>query len=178
MSERPQLGLIIGSGGLKCAAAIGIMQVLEAESIKVDLVVGCSGGSVFGAAIALGFSSEQMIEIRSQTWTEDVTKKIDYPSILKIILPRYYGFDDHIGVFDDTVMSGNIEVAFGHATTFGDTLIPLYCVATDFHTGEPVVISDGSIARAVRISSGIPILFKPLEWQAADRWGALQSSAD
>ncbi len=43
MAKQPQIELVIGSGGLKCAAAIGIMQVLEAENILVDMVVGCSG---------------------------------------------------------------------------------------------------------------------------------------
>jgi len=164
MSRKPRLAIVIGSGGLKCAAAIGVMQVLEEENIAVDLVVGCSGGSVFGAAIALGFSSEKMAETRSQTWTGDVTKKLDTRSLLKIIFPKLYGFDDEISVFDDAVMAGNIKKAFGATTHFADTKIPLYCVATNFHSGEPVVISEGGVAEAVRISSGIPIIFKPVEW--------------
>jgi len=162
--KRPSLALVIGSGGLKCAASIGIMQVLEKENIGVDLVVGCSGGAVFGAAIAMGFSSEKLIETRAQTWTDDVTKKINYSSILKIISPKIFGFDDEIGIFDDSTMAGNIEKAFGPKTTFADTKIPFYCMTTDFHTGLPVVISEGGIAKAVRISSGIPIIFKPMEW--------------
>jgi len=164
LEGQPRVALVIGSGGLKCAAAIGVMKVLEEENIDVDLVVGCSGGSVFGAAIALGFSSEQMIETCAQTWTEDVTKKIDFSSILKVVSPKLYGFDDFISLFDDSVMVGNIETAFGQTTTFADTRIPLYCVATDFHTGEPVVISEGAVSKAVRISSGIPIVFKPVDW--------------
>jgi len=164
LEGQPRVALVIGSGGLKCAAVIGVMKVLEEENIEVDLVVGCSGGSVFGAAIALGFSSEQMIKTSAQTWTEDVTKKIDFSSILKVVSPKLYGFDDFISLFDDSVMAGNIETAFGKTTTFADTRIPLYCVATDFHTGEPVVISEGTVSKAVRISSGIPIVFKPVDW--------------
>jgi len=162
--ENSRLALVIGSGGLKCAAAIGVMQVLEEEHNSVDMVVGCSGGSVFGAAIALGFSAEKMVETRAQAWTSDVTKKLDFPSLLKFISPRIFGFDDEVAVFDDSVMAGNIARVFGPETTFADTKIPFYCVATDFHSGEPVVISEGGIARAVRISSGIPIIFKPVEW--------------
>jgi len=165
MSKKPRLAIVIGSGGLKCAAAIGVMQVLEEENIAVDLVVGCSGGAVFGAAIALGFSSEKMTETRAQTWTSDVTKKVDILSLLKIIFPKLYGFDDEIGMFDDEVMAGNIAKAFGPQTTFADTKIPFYCVATDFHTGESVVISEGGLAKAIRISSGIPLIFKPAEWK-------------
>jgi len=161
---QPRVAIVIGSGGLKCAAAIGVMQVLEAENIAVDMVVGCSGGSVFGAAIALGFSSEKMAETRAQAWTSDVTSKLDISSLLKIVFPGIYGFDDEVGAFDDSVMAGNIEKAFGTETTFADTQIPFYCVATDFHTGKPVVLAEGDLARAIRISSGVPVIFKPVEW--------------
>ena len=162
--DAPRVGLVIGSGGLKCAAAIGIMQVLEKENIGIDLVVGCSGGAVFGAAIAMGFPSEKLIETHAKAWTDDIIQKINYSSIFKIIFPKIFGFGDDIGIFDDSTMTGNIENAFGSKITFADTKIPFYCMATDFHTGEPVVIAEGGLARAIRISSGIPVVFKPVEW--------------
>jgi NTE family protein len=165
MVKRPRLALVIGSGGLKCAAAVGVMQVLEEENIDVDMVVGCSGGAVFGACIAMGWSSERIVEAHSRTWTEEVTKKLDYLSLLKIGFPSLMGFDDHIGIFDDRVMVENIERGYGPESTFANTKIPFHCVATDFHTGEQVVISEGSLAEAARISSGIPIVFKPVEWK-------------
>jgi len=164
MTKQPRLAIVIGSGGIKCAAVIGVMQVLEQENIDVDMVVGCSGGAVFGAAIALGFSSEKLAETRRQAWTSNVTRKLDLCSLRKIIAPRLGGFDDEIGIFDDGVMEGNIAQAFGAETTFADTKIPFYCVATDFHTGQPVVLSKGGLAKAVRISSGIPVVFKPVKW--------------
>lgn len=161
--NRPRLALAIGSGGLKCAAAIGVMQVLEQENIAVDMVVGCSGGAVFGASIALGSSSEQLAEVFAKTWTSDITKKLDWRSIRKILLPKLGGFDDHIGIFDDGVMTKNLARAVGAETTFADTKIPFRCVATDFNTGEAVVLSEGKLADALRVSSGIPIMFKPVE---------------
>jgi len=160
----PKVALVIGSGGLKCAAVIGLIQVLEHENIGLDMVVGCSGGSVFGAAIALGFNSDQLIKTRAQTWTDDVTKKISLKSISRILFPRVTKNNDLIGIFDDQTMAGNIEKAFGRSTTFSDTLIPFHCIATDFHTGETIVISEGPLAKAVRISSGIPVLFAPVDW--------------
>jgi len=162
-AKRPRLAIVIGSGGLKCAAAIGVMQVLEQENIAVDMVVGCSGGAIFGALIALGFSSEKMAEARKKAWTSDVTKKLDWRSLRKIIFPKLGGFDDHIGIFDDGVIRGNLASVFGAETTFADTKIPFYCVATDFNTGKPVVLLEGNVANALRISSGIPIMFKPVE---------------
>ena len=161
----PLLALVIGSGGIKCSAAIGVMQVLEREGIKLNMVIGCSGGAVYGAAIALGFTADKLIETSKQAWTEDITKNIDISSLLKIALPKIAGFDDEIGVIDDSTMARNIERVFGANTTFKDTQIPFHCLATDFQTGEPVVLSTGKLAKAVRISSGIPILFKPIRWE-------------
>ena len=50
--EKPRIALVIGSGGIKCAAAIGMWRVLQEENISIDSVVGCSGGSMYGALIA------------------------------------------------------------------------------------------------------------------------------
>jgi NTE family protein len=163
--KTPKLALVIGSGGLKCAAAIGVMEVLEQQNIAVDLVVGCSGGAVFGGAIALGFSVEEIAEKQEQGWTSDLTRHMDFGSLRKIVLPRMGGFDDLIGIFKDELMLNNLSKTYGVDTSFQDTRIPFYCVATDFNTGNPVVISEGNLAEAVRISSGIPVLFKPVPWK-------------
>ena len=112
-NEQSKLALVIGSGGIKCSASIGVMQVLESENIEVDMVVGCSGGAVYGAAIAMGFSSDQMIEASAQAWTSDITHRINFSSLLKIIFPKRFGFDDDIGIIDDQIMAGNIETIFG-----------------------------------------------------------------
>ena len=40
---KKRVALVIGSGAIKCAASIGMFQVLEEANIQVDLVVGCSG---------------------------------------------------------------------------------------------------------------------------------------
>lgn len=164
MTDKPRLALVIGSGSLKCAAVIGVMEVFEQEGIDVDLVVGCSGGAIFGATIALGYHSEKIIDTRAKTWTDDITDKIDYSSLLKIAFPRLVGFKDDIAIFDDQIINRNMENAYGAETTFADTKIPFHVVATDFNTGEPVVISEGKVAQAVRISAGIPLVFKPVEW--------------
>jgi len=161
---KPRLAIVIGSGGLKCAAAIGVMQVLEEENIPVDLVVGCSGGSIFGALIALGYSSERMIEAMKKRWTSDVDKKMDIRSVAKIAFPNVFGFDDRIGIVDDKLIIQNLARAFGPDTSFDDMQIPYRCVATDFNNGEAVVISEGNLVNAIRISSGIPVVFKPVEW--------------
>lgn len=167
MSDRksnPRIALVIGSGGLKCAAAIGVMQVLEEENIPLDLVVGCSGGAVFGAAIAMGQTADEIQESQKIGWTTNIAKNLNLSGLMKMIAPGLVKFDDKISVFDDEIMIDNLAKVFGRETIFSDTKIPFRCVATDFNTGEPVIITDGNLVRAIRMSSGIPLVFSPMEW--------------
>jgi len=163
LQTHKKIALVIGSGGLKCAASIGVIKVLNEERIPLDLVVGCSGGSVIGASIALGDPPDEVERKVYGGWGADITRKLDLPSLLSIVgLKR---FKPDIGIFDDTVMLKNLISELGADNTFADTKIPFYCVATDFYTGKPVVISEGSLVQAIRTSSGIPIVFKPMKWQ-------------
>ena len=49
---RPKVALVLGSGGIKAAASIGLWKVLQRERIEVDMLVGCSGGSLFAGLFA------------------------------------------------------------------------------------------------------------------------------
>ncbi|HEY5729213.1 MAG TPA: patatin-like phospholipase family protein, partial [Anaerolineales bacterium] len=57
-----RISLVIGSGGIKCAAAIGLWRVLKSENIEVENVVGCSGGSMYAALIANHVDEKSMEE--------------------------------------------------------------------------------------------------------------------
>ena len=83
-----RIGLVIGSGGVKCAATLGLLSVLNEAGIEVDLTVGCSGGSLYTAAIALGYyvhtalASSALVHLgneeQCQRWLpDDVRVKLD-----------------------------------------------------------------------------------------------------
>ncbi len=105
-----------------------------------------------------------MIEILAQTWTRESTQSINFHSLMKLALPRLFGFDDEIGLLNDQGLTAGLWRIYGAEATFKSTKIPFHCAATDFHTGEQVILSEGNLARAIRASAGIPILFKPVEW--------------
>ena len=60
MMRNKKIGLVLGSGGARGLAHIGVLKVLEENNIKVDLVVGASMGAVVGACYALGMSPENI----------------------------------------------------------------------------------------------------------------------
>lgn len=156
---RPRVALVVGSGGVKCAAAVGMWKVLQREGIRPDMVVGCSGGSIYMAGMALGRNAEEAESYSQDMWT-GLFKRIHFPSLLRSLLPRRFGFSERIGLVDDAAVGANLAKLFG-GKTFADTRIPLHIAATDLHSGEKVALSAGSIVDAVRASIAMPLLLRP-----------------
>ena len=155
-----RIALVIGAGSVKCAAALGLQKVLDREGIGVDLVVGCSGGSIYAAFIALGIDVQAAEEMTRRLWTSELTKRRHYPSLLRAMLPQIFPFRESFGLVDDRLILDRLQTAFGERT-FQDARIPLYLTATDFHNGEQMVFSSGKLVDAIRASIAIPYVFRP-----------------
>lgn len=161
-----RVALVIGSGSVKCAASLGLQKVLKREGIEIDMVVGCSGGSLYAAAIALGHEVEAAEALTKRLWTRELTRKRDLRSLLAAFLPQIFPFSERFGLIDDRLVMERLRAAFGEST-FQDARIPLYLTATDFNNGEQVVFSEGRLVDAVRASIAIPYVFRP--WRVGDR---------
>lgn len=157
---RSRIALVIGSGGVKCAAALGLQQALRDEGIDIDLVVGCSAGSIYASAAALGWTVGETIDLTMRLWTRETTSRPRRIALLRAAFPRLFGFSTDFSFRDDRLLNERLQTAFG-ARTFGDTQIPLYITATHFHTGLQVVLSEGLLWEAMRASVAIPFVFAP-----------------
>lgn len=157
--RRPKLALVVGSGGMKCVAAIGMWKVLQREGIQPDLVVGCSGGSLYTASMALGMDALEAERVSPRMW-DGLFKRFHFRSLLRGLLPHRLGGSERIGLIDDRAVAANMRELYGDAT-FADARIPLHIAATDLHTGERVDISSGRVADAVRASIAMPLLLRP-----------------
>ncbi len=155
-----KIALVIGSGGIKCAAAIGLVKVLQEEYLPIDLIVGCSGGSMYASLIAAAVSAEDMQARTLYLWTNEVMK--DYTSNLKATQDGSVRFNERSGLVDDSVMNERLRTTFD-GLTFENLAIPLKLVATDLQTGEKVLLDKGPLMDAVRASLAIPIIFPPWE---------------
>ena len=159
---RKRVALVIGSGGVKCAAALGLWRVLQREGIGLDLLVGCSGGSIFAAAMALGKDIDECELLTRELWTADVMLRPDRRTLLAAVFPKLFAFDGRFGMVHDAPMMEAMRPTFG-GRTFADTTIPLHIATTDFMTGERVVLDDGPLLDAVRASVALPFVWKPWE---------------
>jgi len=166
VSRRSKLALVIGSGSVMCAAALGVQRVLRREGVELDLVVGCSGGALYAAAAALGWSVEHTVEATLRLWNREATGKKNRRALLQALMPRLFGFDAEFGMRDDRPILARLEEAYGEAT-FADAEIPLFITATDFSDGEQVVLSEGYIRDAIRASISIPFVLPP--YRVGDR---------
>jgi NTE family protein len=93
-------------------------------------------------------------------WTRDTTSRPRRMALLRAAFPRLFGFSSDFSLRDDSLLNSRLQAAFG-ARTFGDTRIPLYITATDFHDGSQVVLSEGLLWEAMRASIAIPFVFAP-----------------
>jgi NTE family protein len=158
--SRKKVALVIGSGAIKCAASIGMFQVLEEEGIGVDLVVGCSGGAIYGVGIASGKTTDEIKEISDATWTKDLMQ--DYLVNLKASKDGSLKFNERSGLVDDNYLNEKLRSISG-GKSFADLQTPLIVVATDMMSGEPVELSEGDVFSSVRASLAIPMIFPPWE---------------
>ena len=160
--QGPAVSLVIGSGSVKCAAAIGVVRALASAGIGIDRVVGCSGGALFAAGIAFGFDAAKMTDITLRTWTRKVTSKRNNMGLLRLLAPRLFGFrSDNFGLRDDAPMVAAFRDVFGDRR-IEDAPIPLHITATDFANGELVDLTRGDLVQAIRASVSLPLAFAPV----------------
>jgi len=146
---RPKIGLALGSGGPKGLSHIGIIKVLEENNITIDFIAGASIGSVIGGFYASTKNIKKIEKIAlSNNWRQTLPLFFD-PS-----LRQGFVSGRKIKIFIENII-GKIH--------FKDLKIPFSVVATDIKTGETVIINEGEVALAIRASSSIPLIFKPLK---------------
>ena len=158
----PQVTLVIGSGSVKCAAAIGVVKALYEAGIGIDRVVGCSAGAIFAALVALRYDAPTAREMTVRLWTKELTSQPDRLGLLRAVAPRLFGFRaDNFGLRRDTLLRQRLGAVFGEQR-IEDTPLPLHITATDFANGELVDLTRGRIVDGIRASLALPLAFAPV----------------
>ncbi len=181
-ARRPRVALVLSGGGARGLAHIGVLKVLQALRVPVDLVVGTSMGAVVGGAYAAGRSPEEL---------EVLMRGADWGSILADRPPRdELSFrrreDDRLlpsrvefglstqGVRLPSAAAGNSGLEFTlqrlppaaeHDTPVSQLPMPFRAVATDLLNGQMVVLSEAPLGQAIRASMAVPGLFTPVRLQ-------------
>lgn len=178
--KRPRIGLVLGGGGARGGAHVGVLKVLEELRIPVDYIAGTSMGSIVGGLYASGLSAQEIErELRAMDWA-DVFQ--DYPSRAErsfrrksddytYVFKAKPGFSDgRVKIPPAYIRGQKLDLVLNRLTLpvvevkdFDRLPIPYRAVATDVETGKPVVLGKGSLSMSIRASMAVPAAFDPVE---------------
>lgn len=177
--SRPKIGLVLGGGGARGAAHVGILKVLKELRIPVDYIAGTSMGAIVGGLYASGLSPEEIEEVlNSIDWRDlfsDRPSEKDLPFRQKgdrrKLFDFEWGFKKGRLVFPRGIIAGqklgfllkSMTFQVSDVRDFELLPIPFRAIATDIETGELVVLEEGNLAEAMRASMSIPGIFTPVE---------------
>lgn len=179
--HRPRIGLVLSGGGARGFAHVGILKALEAARVPVDVIAGTSMGAIIGGLYASGMDPAALErEILAVDWgrlfddrppRQDLTQRRKEEDFTYSPAVRL-GFKDGQFQFPKgAVSSRSLELLLRrytlhtrHLPDFDALPTPFRAVATDMETGEPVLLSSGDLAAALRASMSVPGVFSPLEW--------------
>ncbi|WP_234263444.1 MULTISPECIES: patatin-like phospholipase family protein [Hydrogenophaga] len=143
----PRLGLALGGGAARGFAHVGVIQVLEAQGIHPDLIVGTSAGSLVAALYATGRSAAEL---------EKLALSMDEAALTDWSMP----------LVSRGMLRGEALARFVRQAVDGRVIeqmaLPLGILATDLQTGQGVLFRRGDTAQAVRASSAVPGVFAPV----------------
>jgi len=177
--DRPSVGLVLSGGGAKGIAHIGILKMLDSLQIPVDYIAGTSMGGIIGALYAIGYSGSEIEAMAmGQNWQglfSDLPPRKLLSYLEKEDDSRFQinlGIDGFTPVAPSGFIQGQkISLLLSSFTrtaeyikNFDDFYIPYRCVASDLVSGKEVVLSSGSISKAMRATMSIPTIFAPVEW--------------
>ncbi|MBR4298771.1 MAG: patatin-like phospholipase family protein [Bacteroidales bacterium] len=189
LRTRPKVGLVLSGGGAKGAAHIGVLKYIEEAGIPIDYIAGTSMGSIVGGMYALGYSSDEILDIISDVdWDRLISNQVErrkisygrkYESLTQMVtIPFSVGTDKaelQSRSFKNSLPTGivsgdnlinlfnSLSVGYSDPVDFDELPIPFLCIATNVINGEADVLDKGVFSKSLRASMAIPILFDPVK---------------
>jgi len=178
--ERSKIGVVLGGGGARGAAHVGVLKILEDLRIPVDYIVGTSMGSIVAGLSATGMSAEEieqtMVDMDWNAVFDDDPPRADR-SFRRKRDDDLYTIDASLGVHEGEIRAplavirgqkfdlelNRLTLPVQTVKDFDELTIPFRAVATDLETGTEVILDSGSVAKSVRASMAVPAAFDPVE---------------
>jgi predicted acylesterase/phospholipase RssA len=141
------VGLVLGGGGARGFAHIGVIRAMHEAGIPIDLVGGTSIGACIGAQYAMGLDWPAMLELNRKGFI-DLNPMADYT------LPI-------VALLNAAKFEKMFSMMFGE-TRLEDLWLSYYCISTNLTRGETVVHERGSVRKYVRASMSVPGMAPPV----------------
>jgi NTE family protein len=177
---RARVGLVLGGGGARGIAHVGVLKMLQELHVPVDCIAGTSMGSIIGGLYAAGMTPEEMTEtVQRIDWPQAFTDgppRADLPFRTKqeqrvLLTNNGVGIKDGQVQLPQGLLQGQnlllllqeLSLPAAKIRDFDQLRVPYRAVATDLATGAPVVLKSGDLAMAMRASMSIPSALVPVE---------------
>jgi NTE family protein len=146
------IGLALGGGAAFGLAHIGVLKVLDEAHVPVDLVAGCSQGSIIAVGYALGLPPSELVDIANELGVMRNALTVSDPTFLT-----------KPGILAGGKFLSMLRPYLKGKDRFEQLLLPCRTVATDVETGERVAIGSGRLETAYRASSSVPMVMTPIK---------------
>jgi NTE family protein len=166
-NRRRKIALVLGGGGTRGAAHVGVLKVLEKEKVPFDIIVGTSMGSIVGGFYCAGLSLPEIEKMfldtslmRSYMTVPINVRLVTMPIFL---LPRlvYHPYD---GLFYGLRFRRYLKKKLpDHEVMIENLKRPFAAVAVDLTEGFAHTIVSGRLSKAMAASSAVPGLRKPVQ---------------
>lgn len=150
---QPRVALVLGGGGSRGIAHVGVLEVLQNAGIPIDLIVGTSMGAIVGALFAAG-----------------ITPAVIGENLTRIGSVNLFSLNLFSAKARQQRIRDELRRGLG-MKTFADLNIPLVVTAVDMVSGEEIILDQGELIPALLASSAVPAVFPPVkigEMQLAD----------
>ncbi len=145
-----RISLVLGSGGARGYAHIGVIRELEARGYQIDAISGCSIGALLGALHALGRLEDYA------AWVSD----LDYMDIMRLVDFSWSG----AGVIKGDRLLAKLREFIPAGTRIEDLPVPFTAVATDLKAQKELWFQRGDLLSAIHASIAIPGVFQPVRY--------------
>ena len=141
------IGLVLGGGGARGFAHIGVLRALQEANIPIDMIGGTSMGASMAAQWALGWSPKRMLEENRRVWVKLRPQK-DYT------LPL-------VSVLGAKVAAKCTRLMYGD-TQIEDLWLRFFCVSSDLSRAHAVVHDGGNLLTALTASASVAGITPPV----------------
>lgn len=144
-AERPIVGLVLGAGGSRGFAHVGVIKALEAAGIEADIVVGTSSGAIVASLYAGGYRATALEKLALETEDSDLLDFTVFgPGVIE---------GGRLQDFINQALDNRPIEALGK---------PFAAIATERITNRMTVFNRGNTGLAVRASASVPRMFWPV----------------
>jgi len=177
-----KVGLVLSGGGAKGIAHIGVLKALEENEIPIDYIVGTSMGGIVGGCYAAGMSPDQIQNVilseefmqwingrPENEYSANYYQRENNPGFIKLSLSLDSSFNAQVNpsLAKDVTLNFALAEKMAQAEAIADRnfdslFVPLRVMAADVFSQSQVVLSNGSLSKALRATQTVPFFYTPI----------------